>query len=162
VERIREGHRAELDRRSPAPLDVQEHSLVAARATDVDSKTPFSGIFGLSRSPPDLIIGVGAPAASFIQRNRQQLFPATPVLFTTLEARRVQYSSLTDNVTVVAVTHRFLVLFESFLKISPARPSSGFSSLIISSRQNHSFGESPLTMAMVFQGRDQVVRQALL
>jgi signal transduction histidine kinase len=41
------------------------------------------------------------------------------VLFTTLEARRVQHSSMTDNDTVVAVTHRFLVLFESFLKISP-------------------------------------------
>jgi signal transduction histidine kinase len=113
--------RAELDRQSPAPLDVQEHSLVAARAADVDAETAFLGYLRAlyAGSPPDLIIGVGAPAASFIQRYRHQLFPATPVLFTTLEARRVQYSSLTDNDTVVAVTHRFLVLFESFLKISP-------------------------------------------
>jgi hypothetical protein len=113
--------RAELDRQSPWPLDVQEHSVVAARAADIDSETPFLGYLRALYAgyPPDLIIGVGAPAASFIQRNRQQLFPATPVLFTTLEARRVQYSGLTDNDTVVAVTHRFLVLFESFLKISP-------------------------------------------
>ncbi|KRQ92812.1 ATPase [Bradyrhizobium jicamae] len=113
--------RAELDRQSLWPLDVQEHSLVAARSADVNSETPFLQYLQAlyANHPPDLVIGVGAPATSFIQRNRQQLFPATPVLFTTIEARRVQHSALTANDTVVAVTHRFLVLFESFLKISP-------------------------------------------
>ncbi|KRR28090.1 ATPase [Bradyrhizobium lablabi] len=113
--------RAELDRQSPWPLDVQEHSLVAARSADVNSEAPFLRYLQAlyANHPPDLVIGVGAPAASFIQRTRQQLFPATPVLFTTIEARRVDYSVLTGNDTVVAVTHRFLVLFESFLRISP-------------------------------------------
>src|SRR6266699_7016628 len=84
--------RAELDRQSPWPLDVQEHSLVAARSPDANSETPFlEYLHALYASrPPDLIIGVGAPAASFLQRHRQQLFPAVPVLLTTLEARRVQ------------------------------------------------------------------------
>ena len=40
-------------------------------------------------------------------------------MFTTTEAGRVQHSMMTDNDAVVAVTHRFLVLFESFLKIAP-------------------------------------------
>jgi signal transduction histidine kinase len=113
--------RAELDRQSPWPLDVQEHSLVAARTDAVNPEKPFLEYLQslYAGHSPDLIICVGAPAASFLQRHRQELFPATPVLFTTLEARRVQYSSMTDNDTVVAVTHRFLVLFESFLKISP-------------------------------------------
>src|SRR5262245_18626997 len=113
--------RAELDRQSPWPLDVQEHSLVAARSADVNPDTPFLEYLRMlyAGQPPDLVIGVGAPAASFLQRYRQQLFPAAPMLFTAIEARRVQYSSMTDNDTVVAVTHRFLVLFESFLKISP-------------------------------------------
>jgi signal transduction histidine kinase len=113
--------RAELDRQSPWPLDVQEHSLVAARSADVNPETPFLDYLRAlyAGHPPDLIIGVGAPAASFIQRHRAELFPAVPVLFTTIEARRVQYSRMTDNDTIVAVTHRFLVLFESFLKISP-------------------------------------------
>jgi signal transduction histidine kinase len=113
--------RAELDRQSPWPLDVQEHSLVAARSADANPETPFLEYLRAlyASQPPDLIIGVGAPAASFLQRHRKQLFPAAPVLLTTLEARRVQYSSMTDNDTVVSVTHRFLVLFESFLKISP-------------------------------------------
>jgi signal transduction histidine kinase len=113
--------RAELDRQSPWTVDVQEHSLIAARSADADAETLFLQYLQAlyAGHPPDLIIGVGAPATSFIQRNRQRFFPATPALFTTIEARRVQYSMMTDNDTVVAVTHRFLVLFESFLKISP-------------------------------------------
>ena len=113
--------RAELDRQSRWPLDVQEHSLVAARSDDPNPEPPFLDYLRAlyASHPPDLVIGVGAPAASFIQRHRQQLFPASPALFTAIEARRVRYSSMTDNDTVVAVTHRFLVLFESFLKISP-------------------------------------------
>jgi signal transduction histidine kinase len=47
------------------------------------------------------------------------MFPSAPVLFTTLEARRVDYSKLASTDTVVAVTHRFLILFESFLRITP-------------------------------------------
>jgi signal transduction histidine kinase len=70
-------------------------------------------------APPDLIISVGAPSAAFFQRHRQELFPFTPILFTVLEQRRVQYSKLTENDTVVAVRHDFRVLFESFLQISP-------------------------------------------
>lgn len=35
--------RAELDRKSPWPLDVQEHSLIAARAADQNSEAPFLG-----------------------------------------------------------------------------------------------------------------------
>ncbi|WFU18526.1 ATP-binding protein [Bradyrhizobium sp. CB3481] len=113
--------RAELDRQSPWTVDVQEHSLIAARSADADAETLFLDYLQAlyAGHPPDLVIGVGAPAASFIQRNRQRFFPATPTLFTTIEARRVQYSKMTNNDTVVAVTHRFLVLFESFLKISP-------------------------------------------
>src|SRR3954465_6560780 len=68
--------RAELDRQSPWPLDVQEHSLVAARSADANSETPFLDYLRAlyASRPPDLIIGVGAPAASFLQRQRQQLF----------------------------------------------------------------------------------------
>jgi signal transduction histidine kinase len=113
--------RAELDRQSPWPLDVQEHALVAARSTDENPEIPFLAYLSAlyASHPPDLIIGVGAPATSFIQRHRRQLFSSVPAVFTAIEARRVQYSSMTDNDTVVAVIHRPLVLFESFLKIAP-------------------------------------------
>jgi signal transduction histidine kinase len=113
--------RAELDRQSPWPLDVQEHSLVAARSDDPNPEPPFveylRTLYG--EHPPDLIIVVGAPAAAFIQRHRKDLFATAPMVFTTVEQRRVRMSELTEYDTVVAVIHDFRFLFESFLRIAP-------------------------------------------
>jgi hypothetical protein len=101
--------RAELDRQSPWPLDVQEHSLVAARTADQNPEAPFVDYLCMlyGEHPPDLIIVVGAPAASFIQRHRKDLFATAPMLFTTVEQRRVRTSDLTQYDTVVAVIHDF-------------------------------------------------------
>ena len=113
--------RAELDRQSPWPVDVQEHSLVLARSDDPNPEAPFveylRTLYG--EKTPDLIISVGAPAASFIQRHRHELFSTVPMLFTVVEQRRVRDSDLTKYDTVVAVRHDFRVLFESFLRIAP-------------------------------------------
>jgi len=113
--------RAELDRQSSWILDVQEHSLITARSTDSNAELPFVEYLRAVYidDPPDLIVVIGAPAAVFIQRHRAQLFPATPMLITAVEQRRVQFSSLTENDTVVAVRHDFRLLFESFLRIAP-------------------------------------------
>jgi C4-dicarboxylate-specific signal transduction histidine kinase len=113
--------RAELDRQSPWILDVQEHSLVSARSGDPNAELPFVEYLRALyvENPPDLIVVIGAPAAMFIQRYRTQLFPATPMLITAVEQRRVQFSTLTENDAVVAVKHDFRSLFESFLRIAP-------------------------------------------
>jgi signal transduction histidine kinase len=113
--------RAEFAQQSSWQLDIQEHSLVAARFSDAHPEIPFIEYLRAlyPGKPPDLIIAVGAPAAAFIQRYRRQLFPSAPVLYTSVEARRVDQSKLTSNDTVVAVTQRFLFLFESFLRIAP-------------------------------------------
>jgi hypothetical protein len=113
--------RAELDRQSPWILDVQEHSLVSARSDDPKAELPFVEYLRALYigSPPDLIMVIGAPAAVFIQRYRDQLFPGTPMLITAVEQRRVQFSNLTENDAVVAVKHDFRFLFESFLRIAP-------------------------------------------
>ena len=113
--------RAELDRQSSWPLDVQEHSPVLARSDDPNPEAPFveylRTLYG--ENQPDLIISVGAPSAGFIQRHRLELFSTTPMLFTVVEQRRVRTSELTEYDTVVAVRHDFRVLFESFLRIAP-------------------------------------------
>src|SRR5258705_13581402 len=58
--------------------------------------TPVGRLISLSLSarPP-------LPSSSV----RQRLFPVTPMVFTAVEQRRVQYEKLTENDTVVAVAH---------------------------------------------------------
>jgi len=113
--------RAELDRQSRWPLDVQEHALVPARSAGSNPEPPFVDYLRAlySEQQPDLIIVVGAPAANFIQRHRKDLFATAPMVFTTVEQRRVRMAELTEHDTVVAVIHDFRFLFESFLRIAP-------------------------------------------
>lgn len=72
-----------------------------------------------ARQPPDLIITIGGPAARFIQQRRPQLFPATPVVMTAVEDRRVNHSGLTENDAVVAVRNDFALFFDSLLQVKP-------------------------------------------
>ena len=67
----------------------------------------------------DLIVSIGAPAAAFVQRHRQQLFPTTPMLLTVVEQRRVQYSVLSANDAVVAVSINYFGAIENILRVLP-------------------------------------------
>src|SRR3954453_4863496 len=113
--------RSELNKQSAWPLDIIEYSLVSARSGDGSSQGGFveylRAVFG--PNPPDLIIGIGAPAGGFVQQHREQLFKSTPLLITAIEERRVEHSKLTENDTVVAVHHDFRVLFENILRVLP-------------------------------------------
>src|SRR5262249_29861355 len=113
--------RAELDRQSPWPLDIVDHSLVTARSSDENPEPAFveylRALFG--KRPPDLIVSIGAPAVAFIQRHRQQLFPRTPMVFTAVDQRRVQFSVLTENDSVVSVNINYFRAFENILQVLP-------------------------------------------
>ena len=78
-------------------LDITDHSLVSARSSDEDPEAPFVEYLRalFAKRPLDLIVSIGAPAAAFVQRHRQRLFANTPMVFTAVEQRRVQYSTLT-------------------------------------------------------------------
>jgi signal transduction histidine kinase len=113
--------RAELNRQSPWPLDIIENSLVTARFSDENPEAPFveylSALF--TKHPLDVIVSIGAPAADFVQRHRQRLFPTTPMVFTAVDQRRVQYSNLTGNDVAVAVNINYLSAFENILQVLP-------------------------------------------
>src|SRR6476660_10404047 len=83
--------RAEIIRRSPEPIELYEVSLDTARVQDPKDDAPFVEYIRalLSRRSPDLIVPVGAPAAFFVQRNRSQLFPTTPMLVLGADVRRI-------------------------------------------------------------------------
>ena len=113
--------RAELDRQSPWPLEITEHSLMSARSSDENPDAPFVEYLRALHAtrPLDLIVSLGAPAVAFVQRHRHQLFADTPMVFTAVEQRRVQYSKLAPNDTVVAVAHSFPAVFENILRVLP-------------------------------------------
>ena len=113
--------RTELEQQSPWPLDITEHSLLAARPREGNAEPPFVEYLRAlyAERPLDLIVSFGAPAVAFVQRHRQQLFVTTPMVFTAVEQRRVQYSILTPNDTVVAVAHSFPAIFENILRVLP-------------------------------------------
>ena len=113
--------RAEISRTSQRPVDFHDHSLLTAGLTDEKADTSFvEYLYDLyAETPPDLLIAIGAPAANFVQRHRPRLFPATPMLFTAVEQRRVQYDKLTENDTVAAVAHDYPAAFENILRVLP-------------------------------------------
>jgi signal transduction histidine kinase len=64
-------------------------------------------------------VSIGAPAAGFVQRHRQQLFATTPMVFTAVEVRRVKNSELTANDAVVAVSTDHLPIIENIMQVLP-------------------------------------------
>jgi signal transduction histidine kinase len=113
--------RSEMSRRSNVPIDFLDHMLLTARLDDDKSDLPFVDYLRAlyAEKPPDLIVAIGAPAANFVQRYRPRIFPKTPMLFTAVEARRVQYDKLTENDTVAAAAHDFPLAIETILQVLP-------------------------------------------
>ena len=113
--------RNELNRQSPWPLDIQEFSLVTARDGDEAAEAKFVEYFKAlyARRLPDLIVSIGAPAARFVQKHRGELFPATPMLLTVVEVRRVEPSMLSEKDAVVGVRFDQVALVENILRLLP-------------------------------------------
>ena len=111
----------ELNRQSPWPLDIQEHSLVTARNGDSAAEAKFVEYLGAlyAQRPPDLIVAIGAPAARFVQQHRVDLYPTTPMLLAAVEVRRVEPSMLSEQDAVVAVRFDQVALAENILRLLP-------------------------------------------
>src|SRR5215510_8387727 len=114
--------RSELQRQSPWQLDITDHSLVTARFKTADPEVHFVGYLHalFAEQRPDLIVSIGAPAAAFVQRHRQKLFADTPMVFTAVDERRVQFSALSKNDAVVAVRIDYRAAIENILQVLPA------------------------------------------
>ena len=113
--------RTELERQSPWPLDITDHSLLTARSSDEEPETPFVEYLRAlhAKKPLDLIVSIGAPAAAFVQRHRADLFANTPMVFTAVDERRVQSSLLTPSDAVVAVRIDYLEAMKNILQVLP-------------------------------------------
>ena len=113
--------RAELERQSPEHLDIYETSLATAQFVDDLMEAPFVDYLRalLADHRFNLVVAIGNPAASFLQRYRQQLFPSTSMLFTAVEQRRVPNASLTANDAIVAYRVDLREIIANILQVLP-------------------------------------------
>jgi signal transduction histidine kinase len=113
--------RAELIKKSPEPIDLYEVSLDTARVQDPQDERPFVEYIRaiLSGRKLDLIVPVGAPAAFFMQRYRQRLFPTTPMLIVGADVRRIPSTTLTENDAAVLLDLDLPAYLKNILHLRP-------------------------------------------
>jgi hypothetical protein len=113
--------REQLVKQSPDKIDLYEASLEGARFQQSEEEGPtVDYLVNLFRTRKlNLIVTIGAPAASFAQKYRRQFFPSTPLVIGGLEQRAVNYSTLTSNDAPVVVTFDFKKWIENILQVLP-------------------------------------------
>jgi len=113
--------RTDLAERSPYPLDRYEVSVEIARFGDGEGDEAFAAYLRalFATHPPDLIVTMVSPAARFIQRHRQELFPSTPVIFAALDARAIKDATLTANDTMVTLSTDLPAIFGNIFRTLP-------------------------------------------
>ena len=115
-----EGFRSELERESRDPLEFYEVSLNPAGRSEPSEEAVISFLLSMFASrPPDLIVPIGGPAATFAHKYRQRLFPATPMLMAAVDERHLQKVSFTATEAVVAVRHDAPQAIENIRRILP-------------------------------------------
>src|SRR4051794_36981430 len=113
--------RVELLKKSKEPINLFEVSLDTARAQSRQDEAPFVEYIRalLAGRKVDLIVPIGAPSAFFVQRNRQLLFPDTPMLIVGAARRRISDNSLAENDAVVLSDLDLTEYLASILKLLP-------------------------------------------
>jgi signal transduction histidine kinase/ABC-type uncharacterized transport system substrate-binding protein/ActR/RegA family two-component response regulator len=100
---------SELKTQSSEPLFFYELSLPSRLAGDPDESAFLNYLHSTFKDQQlDLIVTTAGPAAKFAQKNRDQFFPSTPLLFATVDERFLG-KNVTPNSTAVA------------LRVDPAR-----------------------------------------
>ena len=113
--------RNELIKNSKEPIDLYEVSLDTARVQDTKDEAPFVEYMRalVAGRKLDLIVPIGAPSAFFVQRNRQLLFPSTPILIVGADRRRIPAYSLTEKDAVVLLDLDLPAYLANILKLRP-------------------------------------------
>ncbi len=96
--------RDELTQNLGEPVDLVEVSLVTTVAGAPVDDAPFVDYLQalLVGRKPDLVVPIGGIASSFVQRQRQRLFPDVPTLYAAVDDRTLTKYAFTSKDTVVA------------------------------------------------------------
>jgi signal transduction histidine kinase/ABC-type uncharacterized transport system substrate-binding protein len=118
---FRKNLRAELDRKTPEPIEFHDASLEIDRFGAGQDEGPFVNYLQALYGPRglDLVVAIGGPAARFVQQHRQKIFPTAPMVLAGVEQRRVSVTALGKNDTVVATANDFEAVVQNILDLLP-------------------------------------------
>lgn len=113
--------RQDLVRQSQQPMDIYEVALATARFAEDEREGALVEYLSslIAGRRLDLVMTIGAPAAGFLQRNRGQVFPSTPALFTAADQRRLRDEVLSANEAAVAITIDLPPIIANILEVLP-------------------------------------------
>ena len=113
--------RSELALRLPEQVEFHEVSVQGTGASDPTTENALADyLTALSAvRRPDLVVAIGGQAARFALARRQQLFPATPVLFAAMDQRLLPAGALTADDAAVPGRHNFTAAVENILQVLP-------------------------------------------
>jgi signal transduction histidine kinase/ActR/RegA family two-component response regulator len=119
--RLTDSLKAELSRRFPQPFNFVQFSLAPAgfKAAPEEGVAEYLRSLFTHRPSPDLIMTIGAPAAEFIHKYRERLFPGTPALLAGVDERFLRNTTLPAAVAVVAVKNDPAQMIENILRVLP-------------------------------------------
>jgi signal transduction histidine kinase len=111
----------ELSRLSPLPVEFFEASLESARFSGTTIETPLVDYLNslFAEESVDLLVAVGAPASEFCLRERERLFPATPLLVAGVDQRWVSHLQEVENAAAVPVTLDPAAAIDNILRLLP-------------------------------------------
>jgi hypothetical protein len=113
--------RSELARLSPQPVEFRDASLELARFDATGQDGPLldylRAVYAEHR--PDLIVPIGAQAAMFCQRHRQELFPEAPLLLVGVDDRRLRGMLSEPGVTSVGLDMDVSRFVGNILEVRP-------------------------------------------
>jgi signal transduction histidine kinase len=113
--------RTELARASDSPIAIYEVSLEAGQTSTSDDQEPFLQLlrFRFAGKPPAVTVAIGRPAAGFYLRNREKLFPSTPVVLSGLEKEALPEFPLHDGDYAVVSHNIFMKVIENIVQVLP-------------------------------------------
>src|SRR6476660_1722437 len=103
-------------------VDLDEVSLDMARYADSDMQEAIVDYLQKRQRKwePDLVVQIGAPAAIFVAKYRDRLFPETPVVYASADRRLLPVGALEKNAAYVGQVYEIPGLLEDMLQIAPA------------------------------------------
>ena len=113
--------RAELSRRWTGSLDIYEIPVEAARIGAPEGDKALADFLAnrLAGSPLDLVVPFEAPAARFAVKNRDRLFPRTPMLIAATEQRILPPEAFTPMTAFIGRKYNLPQIIDDILRLLP-------------------------------------------